>query len=178
MHPVQVEWCKSIKEKFQDYFVDKRILDIGSLDINGNNRYLFTNCEYIGLDVVCGKNVDIVCIAHEYHVKDETFDVVMSTNALEHDIYYAKTLNRMIELLKPGGLIFFSVSSYWKEHGTLKVGAQSSGTSKMGQIWSNYYKNLVESDIKEVLDLVNFERYEFSMEKKDTRFWGIKRRLR
>jgi hypothetical protein len=32
--------------------------------VNGNNRSLFEKCDYVGLDVIEGNNVDIVCVAH------------------------------------------------------------------------------------------------------------------
>lgn len=50
-HPEQVEFCTRIKNKFPDFFKNKNVLDVGSLDINGNNRYLFQNCSYTGVDV-------------------------------------------------------------------------------------------------------------------------------
>lgn len=50
-HQEQVRFCESVREKFPSLFVGKKVLDAGSLDINGNNRYLFTDCEYVGIDV-------------------------------------------------------------------------------------------------------------------------------
>ncbi len=110
MHPDQQIWCKNLKNKFKEYFINKKVLDVGSLDINGNTRYLFENCEYTGLDIIEGNNVDIVSIAHEYDCPACSFDVVLSTNALEHDIYYPLTLKKMYNLLKPKGLLFFSIA--------------------------------------------------------------------
>lgn len=43
-HKTQILWCKKIKKEYPQYFVSKRVLDIGSLDINGNNRGLFEDC--------------------------------------------------------------------------------------------------------------------------------------
>jgi hypothetical protein len=77
-----------MKELHPEHFKDNKVLDIGSLDINGNNKFLFDNSEYIGLDIAEGNNVDVVCIGHEYDAPDETFDTIISTEALEHDMYY------------------------------------------------------------------------------------------
>jgi hypothetical protein len=173
-HPAQIKFCESLKNKFPEYFKEKRVLDVGSLDINGNNRYLFDDCDYIGLDVVEGKNVDVVCIAHEYEDVDG-FDVVLSTNALEHDMFYPLTLKKMVSLLKPNGLMFFSVANSWKEHGTERTSPENSGTSKMGSEWENYYKNLTSNDIKKSVDLECFEEYKMKVVNKDLRFWGIKK---
>ena len=47
-HPSQQEFCNKIKQQYPEYFKNKKILDIGSLDINGNNRDLFDESTYIG----------------------------------------------------------------------------------------------------------------------------------
>jgi len=180
-HFAQIEWCKKIKIDYPDYFINKRVLDIGSLDINGNNKELFENCDYVGLDVIEGKNVDIVCIAHEYK-PDKLFDVVLSTNALEHDIYYKKTLRKMVKLLKSGGLMFISAPHEWHEHGTVEHKPEHSGTSQMHKEWANYYRNVNIEDITETLNLeeIFYEFYigissHIKMRGRDLRFWGIKK---
>lgn len=45
-HIEQVEFCKKIKNKFLNHFFNKKVLDIGSLDINGNNKNYIINLEY------------------------------------------------------------------------------------------------------------------------------------
>ena len=152
-HPTQQRYCEEIRDKFSNFFKNKKVLDIGSLDVNGNNKYLFTDCDYIGLDVADGPNVDIVSVAHEYKAPNESFDVVMSTNALEHDIHYPKTLRRMVELVKHGGLLFFTAAHKLKEHGTQKRAPGSSNTSKMDKEWAYYYMNMNPQHIKKVLNL-------------------------
>jgi len=173
-HPAQWLWCEQIKKDHPSFFRNKRVLDIGALDINGNNRYLFEDCEYIGLDVVSGPNVDVVSIAHLY-MPSAPFDVVLSTNALEHDLYWRETLGAMLTFLKPVGLLFFSVASTWNEHGTKITSPSQSGTSQMGPEWENYYRNLIEVDLHEHLDLNQFYRYQISTFDRDLRFWGIKK---
>jgi hypothetical protein len=43
-HQAQQDFCNSVRQLFPDHFRGKTVLDVGSLDINGNNRYLFTDC--------------------------------------------------------------------------------------------------------------------------------------
>ena len=175
-HPSQQRYCEEIRTRFPNFFKNIKVLDIGSLDVNGNNRYLFENCEYIGLDVAAGKNVDVVCIAHEYSAPGESFDFIISTNALEHDIHYNLTLKKMIYLLKPGGFLLISAANSFKEHGTKRRNPDSSNTSVMDQKWANYYKNLTANDITKVLNLDNiFKSYELKVIEKDLTFWGIKK---
>jgi hypothetical protein len=50
-HQEQKDFCLSVKEFMPDFFKGVSVLDIGSLDINGNNRYLFENYDYTGIDI-------------------------------------------------------------------------------------------------------------------------------
>lgn len=171
MHLQQKIWCESIKIVFPNYFKKKCVLEIGSLDVNGNNKYLFDNCEYIGLDVISGENVDVVSLAHKYKT-NKKFDVVFSTNALEHDKYYYLTIQKMISLTKSGGLIFFSAASKWKEHGTQNTTLNQSGTASIKML-QDYYKNLTIDDIHNSMDMRCFQMYYITLFKKDLRFFGI-----
>lgn len=83
-HREQQQFLLSARQLFPQKFQNCDVLDIGSLDINGNNRYLFTNYTYFGLDIGPGKNVDLVCRGHEYKT-DKRYDIVISTECFEHD---------------------------------------------------------------------------------------------
>lgn len=172
-HTEQIEYCTSIKEMMPQYFNNVRVLDIGSLDINGNNRYLFTDSEYIGIDIGEGNNVDEVCEGHLYKSKKK-FDVVISTECFEHDKHYADTIRNIItKLLKPGGLFLFTCATVGRpEHGTTR-------TSKSDSPFTNdYYKNLTVQDIKAVADFdKEFFNHEFKARltwPQDLYFYGIK----
>ena len=52
MHRKAIEFLSFIKSQLKDYFFDKRVLDVGSGDVNGNSRSLFENCNYEGNDVI------------------------------------------------------------------------------------------------------------------------------
>lgn len=174
-HRTQIAWCLKVKEKYPQYFINKRVLDVGSLDINGNNKGLFEDCDYVGLDLVKGSNVDVVSIAHEFKCK-ELFDVVLSTNAFEHDMYFELTLENMVKLLKPSGLMFFVASSGHKEHGTKRTSPWASGTAQMNnKKWANYYRNLKITDVDSCLDFAEiFSDFSIEDKEKDIRFIGIK----
>ena len=91
-HYEQQQFCTKIRDSFPSYFSKKRVLDIGSLDINGNNRFLLDQCNYIGLDVGEGSNVDVVKVAHLYDAPNEQFDLIISTEVFEHDMYYEESV--------------------------------------------------------------------------------------
>ena len=91
-----MSFCRMVKLKFPHYFRGIMVLDVGSFDVNGNNRHLFQDCQYVGVDVGEGPNVDVVSLAHEYQAPRESFDVVISTECFEHDMYYRRTLTHIV----------------------------------------------------------------------------------
>jgi SAM-dependent methyltransferase len=154
------------------------VLDCGSYNVNGDNRTLFKDCNYTGIDVTEGRNVDVVCRTKDLKT-DKLFDTIISTNAFEHDKEYEESLKNIVTLLKPKALFVFSCSAPpTPPHGTLTASPRSSLTLKIG--W-DYYKNLVEKDIRDAIDIdKNFHPYEFKLLErggewaKDLQFWGIK----
>jgi SAM-dependent methyltransferase/GR25 family glycosyltransferase involved in LPS biosynthesis len=177
-HEEQKQFCLSIKQKFPEFFHDKWVLDVGSLDINGNNQYLFTQCGYLGLDLLPGKNVDLVSAGHELQLPDATFDVIISTECFEHDQYYDKTIVNIVRMLKPGGLFLFSCATIGRpEHGTRRTTPEDAPFTGAFGDWGDYYKNLEESDVRSVLNIeLYFSCFEFSSQHKthDLYFWGVK----
>lgn len=170
MHKEQIEFCKRIKNRFPEKFQDVNVLDVGSLDINGNNRYLFKNCNCIGLDIVGGKNVDYIEPIHKFETVTR-FNTIICTEMLEHDKYIYLSIKKMIELLSPGGLLLITAAHLGrKPHGTHKSGPdQSPGTN-------DYYRNV---DVDEFIE--NLPRFDFSIfgieinnNSKDLYFYGIK----
>jgi len=147
------------------------------MDINGNNRFLFSGGTYIGIDPAEGRNVDVVCRGQDY-TPEEQCDVIISTECFEHDMHYAATLQNAVRILKPGGLLMFTCATTGRpEHGTIKTSPKDSGTTQIGdEEWGNYYKNLTEADIKDALDLdMIFSSYafEFNTSPYDMYFWGV-----
>lgn len=172
-HKEQQDYCLSVKEIYPDKFKDCKVLDIGSLDINGNNRYLFTDYSYIGLDLGAGLNVDVVRSGHEYTSKTK-FNVVISTECLEHDIFWKETLKNAYKLLKKGGILIFTCAAYGREqHGVVHANPECSPFT------INYYGNISKEDVAEVFDFDKlFSNYEI-LERHDTMhdlyFYGIKK---
>lgn len=176
-HPEQGNYLRSVRHRFADRFSNCRVLDIGSLDINGNNRYLFSNYTYVGVDIGAGKNVDVVCRGHEYK-DDQPFDIVISSECFEHDEFWNLTIQNAINLLKPGGLLLFTCATTGRpEHGTRRTTPQDSPFTS--QIENDYYMNLTVKDIVNAIDMNQFSQYSFeivqgAMWPQDLYFWGIK----
>jgi len=92
-----------------------KVLDCGSLDINGSVRDLFI--DYTGLDRIPGKNVDVVASCHKIPFPDEYFDHVLSLEMIEHDDDFWKSISEMRRVLKPGGkLVITTRGIYFKLH--------------------------------------------------------------
>ena len=180
MHKTQKQWCNGIKRQFPTHFHRSRVLDVGSLNVNGTNRYLFRNSQYVGIDIVEGPGVDVIGRAHEHEITEgKKYDVVLSTSALEHDMFWFLTLPQMIRLLKPGGLMFFSCAYGQRQHGTRTNHPKDSGTTQLKGDWSNYYRNLKVIDVYFVLlPEKSFASYMIGVTGRDLRFWGIKKRKR
>ena len=175
-HKEQIEWCELVKYAHPEYFVGTNVLDIGSLDINGNNRYLFEQCDYTGIDIGEGPNVDLVIEGHLHRTdKDNKYDVVVSTECFEHDKHWELTLNNVMKnLLNKGGLFLFSCAAPGRpEHGTKKTSPKDSPFT------TDYYRNLSEEDIRGVLDCNKlFKEYKFKTRStfpQDLYFYGIKK---
>jgi SAM-dependent methyltransferase len=170
MHQEVKEFCLRIKNKYPEYFRGKEVLDCGSLDINGNNRYLFENCNYTGIDIIEGRNVDQVTYVHNFQSIGKKYDVVISTEMLEHDCFFVRSIQSMFNMLKSGGLILITAAGSGKpEHGTFEHNPSDS------PLTHNYYKNLSAMDFVRILDMDMFSSFEISYEKTDVRFVGIKR---
>lgn len=171
-HKEQREYCKRIKELHPSKFNSVNVLDCGSLDINGNNRYLFDNSNYLGIDVGKGKNVDVVTPIHKFK-SSAKFDFIISTECFEHDKHYKESLLNIVDLLASGGMFLFTCATTGRaEHGTTATSPEDAPFT------TDYYKNLTEQDIREVLDIDGiFTEYSFEIDNnhKDLNFYGIKK---
>jgi hypothetical protein len=101
-------YLNKIKEQYPDFFENKKVLELGSRNINGSVREVFNNCEWVGLDWCVGNDVDVVCKNHDYKGTKDYFDVLISFSTFEHDFYWIESIEHNLEFLKKGGLILFS----------------------------------------------------------------------
>jgi SAM-dependent methyltransferase len=163
-HKEQLDFVAAVKEKHPEFFTGKRVLEVGSLNINGTVRDFFTDCDYTGCDLGKGKGVDIVCAGQHLNFPDNSFDVVLSCECFEHNPAYQETLRNMVRMLKPGGLLFFTCATTGRpEHGTTRT------SPKDAPFCGDYYRNLVAED----LDTTGIAG-EFSTFNTDLRYCGIK----
>lgn len=96
-----------------------KILEVGSMDVNGSVRPIFTSgpqpaLVYLGIDQLPGKGVDQVASPLELASRGarECYDAIICLEVLEHDPRFYLTLRAMYTLLKQGGLLYLSTPTY------------------------------------------------------------------
>ncbi len=175
-HPEQLNFIRSVKNAFPTFFSQKKILEVGSLDINGSVRSFFTDCDYTGIDVGEGKGVDLVCEGQNYEAPDASFDMTISCECFEHNPEWVATFANMVRLTKPNGLVVMTCATTGrKEHGTTRTSPADSPLT-IGKGWE-YYKNLTVADFEKNFDFPSlFSSYGFSVNAKvkDLYFWGVR----
>lgn len=95
----------------------RSVLEVGALDVNGSARSLVTRhgpASYTGVDMQAGPGVDEVCSAEGLIARfgDNTFDIVMSTEMLEHVFDWRAALHNLKGVLAPDGLLLITTRSF------------------------------------------------------------------
>jgi SAM-dependent methyltransferase len=173
-HREQQEFMQAVKTCFPSYFLNQRVLEIGSANSDGVRR-MFTNCEYIGLDIAPDDFVDVVCPGNEFDAKTASFDTVLSCECFEHNPFWLETFVNMIRVCRPEGLVLMTCATTARaEHGTSRSTPAASLSTTIG--W-DYYKNLTVKDFESRLTLnAHFDRYRFYVNRssQDLYFLGFK----
>ena len=122
MHQSSLAIMKDFAKRIADELGGQsvRVLDIGSQDVNGTYRDLFSfpGAEYVALDIAPGPNVDLV-VSDLYlwnEVPDASFDVVISGQTLEHIPFPWLVVEEIGRKLKVGGLACLIAPSSGPEH--------------------------------------------------------------
>ena len=113
------ELNKQIQEVIQKELKNKiklKVLDVGC----GTKPYYPFFKEksetYIGVDVDSALNADVVCVSENLPFANETFDVIVCTQVLEHVNDPKRVIVEMHRVLKGGGLIILSTHGIWFKH--------------------------------------------------------------
>lgn len=94
-----------------------RVLDVGCGD-KPYRTWFGEVSEYVGIDVAAGPEVDVVVTQDEpWPVPDQHYDVLLSTQVIEHADSLEFTLAQMSRALKTGGAIILSFPFLYNVHG-------------------------------------------------------------
>ena len=99
-----------------DEITDKDVLEVGARDVNGSVRPLIEKHKpnrYVGVDIEKGKRVDYVCdavnLVEEFGAA--SFDMLVSTEMLEHVPDWRAVVSNFKRVLRPGGVLYLTTRS-------------------------------------------------------------------
>lgn len=187
MHGAQQEFYKSVKRDFPEFFTKSKVLEIGSLNINGTIRQYFTDCSpYIGVDVGEGPCVDVVAFGQDLDYEDESFDHCTSSELFEHCAAWKEVFINMHRMTRKNGLVTFTCA--WGPSGPnrQKLGRPEHGTTRSDigsspltvALGIEYYENRNSQDFEETFNMGElFSDYKFIDNdiNLDLYFWGIRK---
>ncbi len=100
----------------EDVVRGKTVIEVGSMDVNGSVRSIVEAlgpARYIGVDLCEGPGVDMICAAED--LVDvfgcETFDLLISSEMLEHVREWKCVIRNFKRLLRPHGYLFATTRS-------------------------------------------------------------------
>jgi SAM-dependent methyltransferase len=109
---------RHVQDLLSRYIIQPGVLaDIGSTDVNGTYRPLFSGWRYIGIDTAPGPGVDVVARnPYRYPLPSASVDLVVCGQVFEHMEYFWLGWLDMCRIVKPVGLIFLLAPSRGPEH--------------------------------------------------------------
>jgi SAM-dependent methyltransferase len=113
MHPGAYKFVQNATEGIGIDIVNARILELGSYIVNGTVRNIYNGCEnYVGVDLRPGEGVDVVADATRYCPKADEgrYDLVVTTEMLEHCKEPEAVIRNVYKLLKPGGYFIMTAA--------------------------------------------------------------------
>ena len=148
--PNCIEFIRSNLSVFEA--LGKRVLEVGSYDVNGSPAPMVRSwgpAEYIGVDIQPGPKVDVLCAAEDLveHFGAESFDVVISTEMLEHILDWPKAISNLKRVCKKDGLILLTTRSKgfaWHPH---PVDYWRFESEDFAAIFADFIRGSVEEDI-------------------------------
>lgn len=117
------------------------VCELGSRNVNGSPRWLFSDSRYFGVDVRPGPGVDLVVDAADWF-PGALFDAVVCTEALEHTPRTADVCANAYRLLRPGGVFLATMAGTEREPHSVDGDPLPEG---------EHYRNVSEAELREWL---------------------------
>lgn len=136
MHDEVIGWLREAKRRYPGRWRGP-VLEVGSYDLNGSARDLFPgDVEYVGVDRREGRGVDVVALASEAPARPGGWQVVVSTEMLEHDHDWRGSVRRMVEVVADGGLIVVTCAGPARKAHEVECGHE------------NHYQNVCADELR------------------------------
>lgn len=119
-----------------------QVVEFGSRDVNGSVRDLVNSGTYVGVDLVAGPGVDVVCDGRAYETT-ECVDLVLCLEVLEHDSDPPSLLGACGRVLRAGGLLVMTCAG----DGRVPHSAVDGGPLRDGE----WYRNVTELELREAV---------------------------
>ncbi|HEY8118930.1 MAG TPA: methyltransferase domain-containing protein [Methylophilaceae bacterium] len=113
MHNTALQNADYFFKTYLDQSAGKKVVEIGSQDVNGSIRQVCPkDVDYIGLDFVEGKGVDIVLTdPYQLPLSENSVDYVVSSSVFEHSEMFWVLFIEILRVLKPDGLFYLNAPS-------------------------------------------------------------------
>jgi len=142
------------------------VLDLGGRFINGSTRDLFPDGGlYVVVDIEADPSVDVVADAGDLDL-GITFDVVLSTELLEHTPRGADIVKAAYRHLREGGMFVATMAG----PGRPPHGAAGSPWPLEGE----YYRNVWPDELAGWLTAAGFKEYQTDIAGTDLRCWAMR----
>lgn len=90
------------------------VIDVGGADVNGSYREVFADprFRYLTVDLAAGEGVDLALDdPYQLPFDDDSVDIVVSGQMLEHCEFFWRTFGELVRVLKPDGLLILIAPS-------------------------------------------------------------------
>lgn len=167
MHSEAMEFVYSSFHNWKDDRTNLKVLEIGSLDINGSVRPMFKpfTSKYVGLDTQEGPGVDIVYDAAKY-TKPNAFDVVVCAEVFEHTPEWQTIIKKSYKNLVEGGIFIATMAGEGRH-------PHSAIDENPIREWE-HYANIGWWQLKQTLTNIGFKDVSVDVNGNDIRCYGVK----
>ena len=161
MHPAAADYVNRFRSDTK-----LKIVDVGSLDINGSCRSMFPNASYHGIDLVDGRGVDEVADAAVWKPKS-LVDMVVCCEMLEHTPVWPTVIARSYGWLRKDGRLIVTAAG----PGRVPHSAVDGGPIRAGE----FYQNIDPDELETAFLLAGYEDVEIEVVGSDVRGTGVNR---
>jgi len=167
MHNAAMEFVYSSFHDWKADRTDLKVLEIGSLDINGSVRPMFKpfQAEYTGIDMQEGPGVDYVLDAAKF-INFEAYDVVVCAEVFEHTPDWKQIIYNCYNNLVEGGIFIATMAGEGRP-------PHSAIDENPIREWE-HYSNIGWWELQQSLKQQGFKQVKVNVLENDTRCWAVK----